>query len=231
MAAPQGRIDVSPFDEIGVHGRGYAEGESADPHTDKECIMRGVPRRCAAGSLLAAGVVLLVCAFSPSPAAAAHLAVRLVGGQGHAYELGDIQDLVFAGDTLQVVTTGATDVYELARIVRIDFDLDAWTGVDDTDLPDDVVRALHLFQNQPNPFSPETRIAYELPQGGRAQVRIYSVNGRLVRTLLDAERPAGRHSIAWDALDDSGRSVSSGVYFYTLTAPGVEESRKMLLLR
>ena len=193
--------------------------------------MRGVPRRCPAGLSLAAAAVLVLCALSPSPAAAAHLAVRLDGGQGHAYELADIQDLVFDGDTLQVITVGGTDVYELGDIVRIDFDLDAWTGVDDPDLPNDVVQALHLFQNQPNPFSPETRIAYELPQGGRTELRIYAVNGRLVRTLLDAERPAGRHSLHWDGLDESGRAVSSGVYFYTLSAPGVEESRKMLLLR
>ena len=193
--------------------------------------MRGVPRRCPAGSLIAAAVVLLVCASLPSPAAAAHLAVRLVGGQGHAYELADIQDVVFAGGTLQVVTAAGTDAYELGRIVQIDFDLDTWTGVEDPDLADGVVSALHLFQNQPNPFSPETRIAYELPHGGRTELRIYSVNGRLVRTLLEGERPSGRHSVVWDGLDESGRAVSSGVYFYALTAPGVDESRKMLLLR
>jgi len=193
--------------------------------------MRGVPRRCPAGLSLAAAAVLAVCALSPSPVAAAHLAVRLDGGQGHTYELADIQDLVFDGDTLRVITVGGTDVYELVRIVRIDFDLDAWTGVDDPDLPNDVVRALHLFQNQPNPFSPETRIAYELPQSGRTELRIYAVNGRLVRTLMDAERPAGRHSLHWDGLDESGHAVSSGVYFYTLSAPGVGEGRKMLLLR
>ena len=193
--------------------------------------MRGTSWRCSAGPVLAAAVVLLVCTFSPQSATAAHLAVRLVGGQGHAYELADIQDLIFNGGTLEVVTVGGTDVYELGRIVQIHFDLDAWTGIDDTDLPNDVVRALHLFQNQPNPFSPETRIAYELPQGGPAELRVYSVNGRLVRTLLDEERPAGRHSIVWDGRDQSGRAVSSGVYFYTLSAPGVEESRKMLMLR
>jgi len=193
--------------------------------------MRGTSLRCSAGPVLAAAVVLLVCASSPSPATAAHLAVRLTGGQGHAYELADIQDLVFAVDTLEVVTVGGTDVYELERIVQIDFDLDDWTGVEEPGPADHVVRALHLFQNQPNPFSPETRIAYELPQDGRAELRVYSVNGRLVRTLFDEGRPAGRHSIVWDGLDESGLAVSSGVYFYTLSAPGVEESRKMLLLR
>jgi hypothetical protein len=157
--------------------------------------------------------------------------VRLVGGQGHSYELAAIQDLVFDGDAVQVVTVAGTDVYELERIMRIDFDLDTGTGVEEPGLANDVVQTLHLFQNQPNPFSPETTIACELPQGGRAQVQIYSVNGRLVRTLLEGERPAGRHVLVWDGLDDSGEAVSSGVYFYALSAPGVEENRKMLLLR
>lgn len=193
--------------------------------------MRGVLRRPLACTLLAAVVVLLLSALPPPYAEAAYLAVRLVGGQGRSYELADVQDLVFDRDTVQVVTVAGSDTYELGRIVQIDFDLYEWTGVEDPDLASDVVRTLHLFQNQPNPFSPETQIACELPQSGRAQVRIYSVNGRLVRTLLEEERPAGRHTFVWDGLDESGRAVSSGVYFYALSAPGVEESRKMLLLR
>jgi hypothetical protein len=181
--------------------------------------------------LLGAAVVLLFSVLPPSSAQAAHLAVRLVGGQAHSYELADIRDLVFDGDTVQVVTAAGTDVYELGRIAQIDFDLAAWTGIEHPELASDAVPILHLFQNQPNPFSPETTIACELPQGGRAQVQIYSVNGRLVRTLLEGERPAGRHVLVWDGLDDSGEAVSSGVYFYALSAPGVEENRKMLLLR
>ena len=115
--------------------------------------------------------------------------------------------------------------------MRIDFFLDDWTGIENPEGVADVLKVLHLFQNQPNPFSPETRIAFELPQEGRTELRIYTVNGRLVRTLMKDTRPAGQYTVCWDGRDAAGESVATGVYFYTLVAPGVQESRKMILLR
>jgi len=177
-------------------------------------------------------MVLLACSCPPSAEASeALLAVHLTGGQGRSYALSEIERVTFETETLEITTTGGTDTHALESIVRIDFTLDQWAGIDDPEGAADVVKILHLFQNQPNPFSPETRIAYELPQAGRAELRIYSVNGRLVRKLVDEDRSAGPHSVLWDGLDESGRAVSSGVYFYTLAAPGVEESRKMILVR
>ena len=93
-----------------------------------------------------------------------------------------------------------------------------------------LIDAIHLLQNQPNPFSPETRIRFELPQGGEVELGIYSPDGRLVRTLVTGQRAAGRHTVRWDGLDDAQRKVSGGVYFYNLAAPGIEESRRMILL-
>ena len=182
---------------------------------------------------LAAGAVMFVLCGSPQPGEAAGpaLAVWLGGGQGESYPLAEIEQVTFGSDTLKVVASGGTDNYSLESVTRIGFLLDDWTGIDDPEGAADVVKILHLFQNQPNPFSPETRIAYELPQAGRAELRIYAVNGRLVRTLVEAELEAGPHTVVWDGLDESGRAVSSGVYFYVLATPGVEESRKMLLLR
>jgi len=185
-----------------------------------------------AGLLLASAAFLLACSCPPSAAAAEpFLAVRLAGGQGRSYALSEIERVTFGTETLEIITTGGTETHALESIVRIDFTLDEWTGIDDPESAADVVKILHLFQNQPNPFSPETRIAYELPQAGRAELRIYAVNGGLVRTLVEAELEAGPHTVEWDGLDESGRAVSSGVYFYMLAAPGVEESRKMLLVR
>jgi len=157
--------------------------------------------------------------------------VRLLDGPGQCYALGDIQRLAADGDTLRVVTAGATDAFALESIEGVGFHMDAWTGIDDPGLAEDAIPARQLLQNSPNPFSPETRIAYVLPRHGRAELRIYSVNGRLVRTLTDREEAAGRHSVVWDALDETGRPVVSGVYFYELSAPGVEERRKMLVIR
>jgi len=189
-------------------------------------------KRCHRGLLLASVAVALACSYPMSAAAAdPFLALRLAGGQGWSYPLADAEALVFGDTTLRVITTGGSDLYPMESIVRIDFDLDAWTGIEVPEPAQDVARTLHVLQNQPNPFCPETRIAFAMPRDGRVELRIYSVDGRLVRTLADEERLAGPHSVVWDGTDESGRAVSSGVYFYTLAAPGFEESRKMILVR
>ena len=56
------------------------------------------------------------------------------------------------------------------------------------------------------------------------------MNGQLLRTLLDDNCAAGWHTVGWDGRDESGRKMESGVYFYNLAAPGIDESRKMILL-
>jgi flagellar hook assembly protein FlgD len=59
---------------------------------------------------------------------------------------------------------------------------------------------------------------------------IYGVDGRWIRGLVDDVRGAGPHSVVWDGRDNAGRRVPGGVYFYALTAPGIAESRRMILL-
>jgi predicted GH43/DUF377 family glycosyl hydrolase len=89
-----------------------------------------------------------------------------------------------------------------------------------------------LFQNSPNPFNPATKIAYEVPGRGRVTLRVYDVNGKLVRELVDDEQPAGPHAVTWNGQDSAGRRVVSGVYLYRLTFDGaVVNTRKMLMLK
>jgi hypothetical protein len=159
------------------------------------------------------------------------LAVRLARGQGRSYELHEIERIWFSADTLHVATTGGADHHPLEAILRLEFLWDDWTGIETPGNVAGVIEAVHLFQNEPNPFSPETRIAFELPQQGLAALRVYSAHGRLIRTLLEDALPAGPHAVQWDGRDEAGRPVATGVYFYMLDAPGVSESRKMLLLR
>jgi len=89
-----------------------------------------------------------------------------------------------------------------------------------------------LAQNFPNPFNPSTVICYDVPVGGgRVSLRIYDVGGRLVRTLVDGVETAGRKAVTWRGRDNRGQRVSTGVYFYRMTAPGFEKTRKMVLLK
>ncbi len=88
-----------------------------------------------------------------------------------------------------------------------------------------------LEQNQPNPFNPATTIRFTLPSRGAATLAIYDAEGRLVKTLMDEVVPAGVTTVEWDGRNDSGNTVTSGVYFYRLTSGKFGASRKMLLLK
>lgn len=70
-----------------------------------------------------------------------------------------------------------------------------------------------------------------LEVSGRVSVEIFTVQGRKVRTLADREMSAGRHEMAWDGRDASGMRMPSGIYFYRVTAPGLQDVRKIRLSR
>lgn len=88
-----------------------------------------------------------------------------------------------------------------------------------------------LTANYPNPFNPTTKIRYGTTLAGRVLLKIYDVEGRLVRTLNDGFHSPGIFTVQWDGKTDAGTSASSGVYFYQLVAPGFTETRKMILLK
>ncbi len=92
-------------------------------------------------------------------------------------------------------------------------------------------RDFALAQNYPNPFNPQTTITYSLSQSSRVRVTIYNFLGQRVATLIDAQQPAGQHSIRWDGKDDLGNDVTSGIYLYELHAAGLSKGRKMIMLR
>lgn len=90
---------------------------------------------------------------------------------------------------------------------------------------------LLLDQNYPNPFNPTTWIPFYLPEDGRATLRVFDVQGRLVRVLRDREYRRGPHSVVWDGTDDNGTAVSSGVYFCELVQGQLRRTRKLTLVR
>ncbi|UCD64674.1 MAG: DUF5123 domain-containing protein [Candidatus Zixiibacteriota bacterium] len=88
-----------------------------------------------------------------------------------------------------------------------------------------------LSQNYPNPFNPSTVIEYSLPQASHVRVTVHNLLGQVVTTLVDSKQPAGIHQVVWHGTDDSGRGVASGVYFYRVTTPQHQSSKKMLLVK
>jgi ligand-binding sensor domain-containing protein len=88
-----------------------------------------------------------------------------------------------------------------------------------------------LQPNYPNPFNPETRIAYTLEFKGRVSVVVFDGLGRKIRTLASGVQGAGGHEAVWNGFDDSGRPVPSGVYICRVRAGEFATSRKMALIR
>ncbi|MBN2070732.1 MAG: T9SS type A sorting domain-containing protein [Candidatus Krumholzibacteriota bacterium] len=90
---------------------------------------------------------------------------------------------------------------------------------------------ISLDQNYPNPFNPATSISFTLPRGGKADLSVYSVEGKLIATLLDRVCVKGENTVVWNGSDRKGNLVPSGVYFYRLSAGKKVLTRKMVLLR
>ena len=88
-----------------------------------------------------------------------------------------------------------------------------------------------LYQNYPNPFNPATSIRYSIPGPGHVTLKIYSILGREVRTLVNGRFNGGEHTVIWDGKDESGLEAASGIYFYRLIAEDISQTRKLLLLR
>ncbi len=93
-----------------------------------------------------------------------------------------------------------------------------------------------LLQNYPNPFNPETWIPYQLSEDSPVSVSIYDTTGRLVRTLSLGFQSAGFYNSRsraayWDGRNAVGERVASGIYFYQLTTPAFQQTRRMLILK
>lgn len=94
-----------------------------------------------------------------------------------------------------------------------------------------IPEGLHLYQNVPNPFNPETTIRFDIPENSHVLLSIYNLLGQRVITLLQGNRPAGGYSLTWDGRDQQGRNVVSGIYFVSLVSGNTVQTRKMFLLR
>ncbi|MCI0531909.1 MAG: T9SS type A sorting domain-containing protein [candidate division Zixibacteria bacterium] len=88
-----------------------------------------------------------------------------------------------------------------------------------------------LEQNYPNPFNPTTDIRFTLPQAETVAIIIYNALGQKVKTLVNSRREAGFHTVAWDATNDFGEPVSSGIYLYRISAGQYSELKKMIFLK
>ena len=100
------------------------------------------------------------------------------------------------------------------------------SGVDNVPLASASISSIY-----PNPFNPNTNIAFSLREAGRVRVEVFSVGGHLVRVLLNDSFDAGEHTLRWDGTDQSGGSVASGAYFCRVLSGADSDTKPLLLLK
>lgn len=152
--------------------------------------------------MLKVGLLIALCACTAFPQPY-EMNIRLKGGPVVSIPIADIQKLTFSGRLSNIGNE------KLATIIR----------------------TFGLFQNYPNPFNPSTTIEYELPKPGDVEVRIFNVNGQLVRSFSALSRTSGLHATTWDGKNTSGEVVASGMYIYQVVFDKSVLTKKMLFLK
>lgn len=143
-----------------------------------------------------------------------------IGGLGQGYQ-GDNIGMTSVGNTLWPVWMDNSS--GLYQIWTCPIDIPS-LSVEMTDRS--TPEAFRLAQNYPNPFNPSTKIEFQLPSSGIAELKVFDVRGKEVATIVDRHLDAGTYTATFDA---SG--LSSGVYFYRLSSGDGRQTRKMILMR
>ena len=132
----------------------------------------------------------------------------------------EIAFALVAGDNLD-------ELISAALIARQKFDVITAIEIEEGNRPTEYT----LNQNYPNPFNPTTTISFNLPVSGKVRLEVFNLLGQKVKVLQDGQLSAGNHALEWDATDDYGRTVATGVYFYRLTTEEFTQTKKMMLLK
>jgi hypothetical protein len=93
------------------------------------------------------------------------------------------------------------------------------------------IKSFVLHQNYPNPFNPTTTVQYQVPYPSHVELDVYNLNGQKIKSLVNEEMNEGYHNVIWDATNDSGLPVSSGVYVLQMRSDTFNKNIKISLLR
>lgn len=142
-------------------------------------------------------------------------------------------------DDMSYLKIGTTGNWEKFTSLGLNYDVmircfvdSGMVGIANTD--PSLIEDFRLLQNYPNPFNPTTSIAFTIPAkmaGEKVTLKVYDLLGREVTTLFDGVATPGVHQVMWNGKNASGNLVTSGIYFYTIKAGSVVQTRKMVLMR
>ncbi len=131
-----------------------------------------------------------------------YMNIRMKGGGTTSIPIQDIQKLTFSNIT--------------------DVGNERWSAV---------IKTFTLLQNYPNPFNPTTTIEYRLPKVGNVDIKIFDINGRLIKTFENTRHVEGTYKIIWDGKNNNGQVAASGVYFCQVAFENSILVRKMLFIK
>ncbi len=133
------------------------------------------------------------------------------------------------GDYFGQIIIESNDSNNPTAIVPCTLTVSPIVGIDE--IAENIPTSFALDQNYPNPFNPRTEISFALPEKSDVNLTVYDLLGRQVKTLISNRLDAGYHTIAWRGDDNSGKPVSSGIYFYRIEAGDFSMNRKMIMLK
>jgi hypothetical protein len=165
--------------------------------------------------------------FGDSPAAAGSGTPLSLGGSGTTVGVsGTLDSTPFSSGARFVWVRGQDAQGNWGPAVSLAVQVNGIQSVGTPEIP----RVAFLGQNAPNPFAGPTAVRFGLTKDGPATLAVFSVQGRLVRRLVDGPQTAGVHTATWDGRDDSGRRAGAGIYYYRLlTGEGRFEKRMVAL--
>ncbi len=156
-----------------------------------------------------------------------------VNGQAYLYhgvcatavDTPSFKTVYFSFDLSQIVSSAAR--HEMMA------DLAEWFGISPVSSSDPSVPQLctSIDSVYPNPFNPSTTISYSTAKNEALKISVYNLKGQRIASLFDATQLPGRYSLNWDARDDAGKPVASGIYYLKLETPSIKATRKITLIK
>lgn len=144
---------------------------------------------------------------------------------GTAVNTPSFKTIYFSFDLSQIVSSTARQ--ELMA------DLADWFGITPVanDDPETPQLSTSINSVYPNPFNPNTTIAYSMAKTEQVKLAVYNLKGQRVASLLDTIQTPGTHTLSWDGTDEAGKAVASGIYYLKLETPGTKVTRKITLIK
>jgi len=136
-------------------------------------------------------------------------------------------EATYFNDTDETVEFGLLSVDEMMIVFGLYF-----TGEQlNNDVQNTLPQSPLLYSNFPNPFNPNTLLRYDLPESGMVNITIHDMTGRKIKTLVNSAQSAGYKTIQWNGTNENNKSVSAGLYLYTIQTAQFRQTKKMVLLK